>query len=201
MSQITWHKSLKSTNTELREHISEYDNLSVVATVEQSAGRGQGDHSWYASPGKNLTFSIVFKPERLNAADALYLSRITTLSLLSYLKNKGVEARIKWPNDIWVGEKKICGILIENILNAQWVESSIIGIGLNLNEENWPEELPNPVSLHELTGKLYDIKAELAEFHKEFCRHAQMLDSEDGKNYLCKEFKANGFRLPEGLEL
>ena len=71
MSQITWHKSLKSTNTELREHISEYDNLSVVATVEQSAGRGQGDHSWYASPGKNLTFSIVFKPERLNAADAL----------------------------------------------------------------------------------------------------------------------------------
>ena len=201
MSQITWHKSLKSTNTELREHISEYDNLSVVATVEQSAGRRQGDHSWYASPGKNLTFSIVFKPERLNAADALYLSRITTLSLLSYLKNKGVEARIKWPNDIWVGEKKICGILIENILNAQWVESSIIGIGLNLNEENWPEELPNPVSLHELTGKLYDIKAELAEFHKEFCRHAQMLDSEDGKNYLCKEFKANVFRLPEGLEL
>lgn len=201
MSQITWHKSLKSTNTELREHISEYDNLSVVATVEQSAGRGQGDHSWYASPGKNLTFSIVFKPERLNAADALYLSRITTLSLLSYLKNKGVEARIKWPNDIWVGEKKICGILIENILNAQWVESSIIGIGLNLNEENWPEELPNPVSLHELTGKLYDIKAELAEFHKEFCRHAQMLDSEDGKNYLCKEFKSNVFRLPEGLEL
>ena len=201
MSQITWHKSLKSTNTELREHISEYDNLSVVATVEQSAGRGQGDHSWYASPGKNLTFSIVFKPERLNAADALYLSRITTLSLLSYLKNKGVEARIKWPNDIWVGEKKICGILIENILNAQWVESSIIGIGLNLNEENWPEELPNPVSLHELTGKLYDIKAELAEFHKEFCRHAQMRESEDGKNYLCKEFKANVFRLPEGLEL
>ena len=201
MSQITWHKSLQSTNSELREHISEYDNLSVVATVEQSAGRGQGDHSWYASPGKNLTFSIVFKPERLNAADALYLSRITTLSLLSYLKNKGVEARIKWPNDIWVGEKKICGILIENILNAQWVESSIIGIGLNLNEENWPEELPNPVSLHELTGKLYDIKAELAEFHKEFCRHAQMLESEDGKNYLCKEFKANVFRLPEGLEL
>ena len=201
MSQITWHKSLKSTNTELREHISEYDNLSVVATVEQSAGRGQGDHSWYASPGKNLTFSIVFKPERLNAADALYLSRITTLSLLSYLKNKGVEARIKWPNDIWVGEKKICGILIENILNAQWVESSIIGIGLNLNEENWPEELPNPVSLHELTGKLYDIKAELAEFHKEFCRHAQMLDSEDGKKYLCERFKEKVFRLPEGLEL
>ena len=201
MSQITWHKSLKSTNTELREHISEYDNLSVVATVEQSAGRGQGDHSWYASPGKNLTFSIVFKPERLNAADALYLSRITTLSLLSYLKNKGVEARIKWPNDIWVGEKKICGILIENILNAQWVESSIIGIGLNLNEENWPEELPNPVSLHELTGKLYDIKAELAEFHKEFCRHAQMLDSEDGKKYLCDRFKKKVFRLPEGLEL
>ena len=201
MSQITWHKSLKSTNTELREHISEYDNLSVVATVEQSAGRGQGDHSWYASPGKNLTFSIVFKPERLNAADALYLSRITTLSLLSYLKNKGVEARIKWPNDIWVGEKKICGILIENILNAQWVESSIIGIGLNLNEENWPEELPNPVSLHELTGKLYDIKAELAEFHKEFCRHAQMLDSEDGKKYLCDRFKEKVFRLPEGLEL
>ncbi|MGM9788327.1 MAG: biotin--[acetyl-CoA-carboxylase] ligase [Candidatus Cryptobacteroides sp.] len=201
MSQITWHKSLKSTNTELREHISEYDSLSVVATVEQSAGRGQGDHSWYASPGKNLTFSIVFKPENLNATDALYLSRITTLALLSYLKDKGVEARIKWPNDIWVGEKKICGILIENILDGQLVESSIIGIGLNLNEDNWPEELPNPVSLHELTGEHYDIKKELAVFHKEFCRHAEMLKSEDGKTYLCKEFKAKVFRLPEGLEL
>ncbi|MGN1225692.1 MAG: biotin--[acetyl-CoA-carboxylase] ligase [Candidatus Cryptobacteroides sp.] len=201
MSQITWHKSLKSTNTELREHISEYDSLSVVATVEQSAGRGQGDHSWYASPGKNLTFSIVFKPDYLNASDALYLSRITTLALLSYLKGKGVEARIKWPNDIWIGEKKICGILIENILDGQKVESSIIGIGLNLNEENWPEELPNPVSLHELTGEHYDIKEELAVFHKEFCRHAEMLKSEDGKNYLCKAFKAKVFRLPEGLEL
>lgn len=201
MSQITWHKSLKSTNSWLREHISEYDTMSVVATVEQSAGRGQGTHSWYASPGKNLTFSIVLKPEQLPASEALYLSRITTLSILSYLKAKGVEARIKWPNDIWVEEQKISGMLIENVLNGQYIESSIIGIGINLNEENWPEELPNPVSLHEITGEYYEIKEELAVFYKEFCRHAQMLESEDGKKYLCERFKEKVFRLPEGLEL
>lgn len=199
MSGIKWFESLASTNNEAKKHITDYDNLSVIATIEQSAGRGQGSHTWYTTPGKNLTFTIVFNPENLPASEALYLTRITTLSLLSYLAARGVRARIKWPNDIWVEDKKICGILIENILEGNLVHNSIIGIGLNINESGWPEDLPNPVSLGELTGKSYDIHEELEAFYKEFCRHAQMLSSEDGRKYLCKNFDENVFRLPEAL--
>ena len=199
MSGIKWFESLASTNNEAKKHITDYDNLSVIATIEQSAGRGQGSHTWYTTPGKNLTFTIVFNPENLPASEALYLTRITTLSLLSYLAARGVRARIKWPNDIWVEDKKICGILIENILEGNLVHNSIIGIGLNINESGWPEDLPNPVSLGELTGKSYDIHEELEAFYKEFCRHAQMLSSEDGRKYLCKNFEENVFRLPEAL--
>ena len=199
MSGIKWFESLASTNNEAKKHITDYDNLSVIATIEQSAGRGQGTHTWYTTPGKNLTFTIVFNPENLPASEALYLTRITTLSLLSYLAARGVSARIKWPNDIWVEDKKICGILIENILEGNLVHNSIIGIGLNINESGWPEDLPNPVSLGELTGKSYDIREELEAFYKEFCRHAQMLSSEDGRKYLCENFDENVFRLPEAL--
>ena len=199
MSGIKWFESLASTNNEAKKHITDYDNLSVIATIEQSAGRGQGSHTWYTTPGKNLTFTIVFNPENLPASEALYLTRITTLSLLSYLAARGVRARIKWPNDIWVEDKKICGILIENILEGNLVHNSIIGIGLNINESGWPEDLPNPVSLGELPGKSYDIHEELEAFYKEFCRHAQMLSSEDGRKYLCKNFEENVFRLPEAL--
>lgn len=199
MSGIKWFESLASTNNEAKKHITDYDNLSVIATIEQSAGRGQGSHTWYTTPGKNLTFTIVFNPENLPASEALYLTRITTLSLLSYLAARGVRARIKWPNDIWVEDKKICGILIENILEGNLVHNSIIGIGLNINESGWPEDLPNPVSLGELTGKSYDIHEELEAFYKEFCRHAQMLSSEDGRTYLCENFDENVFRLPEAL--
>lgn len=199
MSTITWYKSVNSTNSIAKEQLEAADNMSVIATFEQSAGRGQGTHTWYATPGKNLTFSIIFKPSALAASDALYLTRITTLSLLSFLKGHGVNARIKWPNDIWVEDKKICGILIESILSDGLVKAAIIGIGLNINEKDWPGDLPNPVSLGELTGKDYDVRAELEAFVKEFSRHASMLDNTDGRTYLCSEFEKHVFRLPEAL--
>ncbi len=196
---ITWHKCLESTNSDAKMHIDDYDNLSVSAAISQEKGRGQADHKWFATPGKNLTFTIILKPRGFAATDALFLTRITTLSLLSYLNTKGIKARIKWPNDIWVGEKKICGILIENTLDGPLVKYSLIGIGLNVNERNWPEYLPNPVSMSEITGKEYDIRAELEEFHKEFCRHEQMYWNDDGKKKLCEEFEKNVFRLSEAL--
>ena len=196
---ITWQERVKSTNSEAGTHISDYDNLSIIAAHCQDAGRGQGDHRWYATPGRNLTFTIVLKPSDFPASDALYLTRITTLALLSYLSAKGIEARIKWPNDIWVGDRKICGILIENTLDGPTVKWSLIGIGLNVNERDWPEDLPNPVSMYELTGREYDLETELEAFHKEFCRFAKMYSSENGKNYLTREFELKVFRLPEAL--
>ena len=199
MSGIKWFAELDSTNNEARRTLDGLDNFSVLATESQTAGRGQGLHTWYATPGRNLTFTVVLKPRQLDARDGILITYITTVSLVRFLAEHGIEARIKWPNDIWVGDKKICGILIENVLDGQYVGASIIGIGLNINETGWPEELPNPVSLSELTGRQYDIHEELERFYKIFCRHAEMIYGEDGRKLLQEEFEKRVFRLPEAL--
>ena len=199
--RIIWLDSAKSTNSELRMRLGELDNLSVIAAVEQTAGRGQGSHTWYSSPRTNLTFSILYRfPEDgqglLKVADMLLVTQITTLGIRDYLLTKGITAGIKWPNDIWVGDRKICGILIENILDGDRIEASIVGIGLDVNEETWPEELPNPVSMKQLTGIHYELVSELEELCASISkRYFQSMDKE-GRKSLEKEFNEHMFRLP-----
>lgn len=199
--RIIWLDSAKSTNSELRMRLGELDNLSVIAAVEQTAGRGQGSHTWYSSPRTNLTFSMLYRfPEEgqglLKVADMLLVTQITTLGIRDYLLSKGITAGIKWPNDIWVGNRKICGILIENILDGDRIEASIVGIGLDVNEETWPEELPNPVSMKQLTGIHYELVSELEELCESISkRYFQSMDKE-GRKSLEKEFNEHMFRLP-----
>ena len=199
--RIIWLDSATSTNSELRMRLGELDNLSVIAAVEQTAGRGQGSHTWYSSPRTNLTFSILYRfPEEgqglLKVADMLLVTQITTLGIRDYLLSKGITAGIKWPNDIWVGDRKICGILIENILDGDRIEASIVGIGLDVNEETWPEELPNPVSMKQLTGVHYELVSELEELCESISkRYFQSMD-EEGRKSLEKEFTEHMFRLP-----
>ena len=198
--RILWLESTESTNNALRTRLEACDNLSIVAARCQTAGRGQGSHSWFSSPGKNLTFSILYRYEgdfSLAASDALLITQVTTLALRDYLLGHGVEARIKWPNDIWVGARKICGILIENILEGAFIRASIVGIGLNLNETGWPEGLPNPVSLHELTGRSYDPDTELVKLENELRRRFGLLADADGRASLQEEFGKYMFRLRE----
>jgi len=198
---IIWLETVDSTNHALRARINDFDNLSIIAAREQTAGRGQGTHTWYATPGKNLTFSILYRfagAFHLKAIDALLITQVTTLALRDYLLGHGVRARIKWPNDIWVDDRKICGILIENILEGGIVRESIVGIGLNVNETGWPAELPNPVSLSELTGRRYTLESELTELHQAICRRFGQLGSTDGRKSLEEEFGEYMFRLPEG---
>ena len=191
-----WLDKVESTNKSLREALPHSDNLSVIAAVEQMAGRGQGSHSWHSLRGQNLTFSILFKPSALAAGKILLITCATTLGILDYLSSKGIRARIKWPNDIWVGDKKICGILIENILREGLVDSSIIGVGLNLNQVEWPSDLPNPVSLKELTGKSYDTAEELEGLANKICRRLTSIGDSDGESELQEEFGKKVFRLP-----
>jgi BirA family biotin operon repressor/biotin-[acetyl-CoA-carboxylase] ligase len=198
-AHIIWLDEADSTNKVLRERLEDLDNLSVVAAVAQTAGRGQGAHTWYASPGANLTFSILYRfgDVRVAVSDVLLVTQLTTLAIRDYLLGHGVEGRIKWPNDIWVADRKICGILIENILEESFLRESIVGIGLNLNERDWPADLPNPVSLSELTGKRYDVPSELARLEKEIRRRFALLGSDDGRKSLQEEFGKYMFRLPE----
>lgn len=109
--------------------------------------------------GKNITFSILFYPN-IKPENNFIISMLTSLGICMYLKEKGLSPKIKWPNDIYIGNHKVCGILIENNVSADKIHSSIIGVGFNLNQREFPSDLPNPVSLAYYTGKTYSIKQE-----------------------------------------
>ena len=153
---IIWVESVDSTNNECKRRIDDMDNLSVVSAMSQTDGRGQRGNSWASSPGENLTFSILMKfptgtqkgdLEPMHAYDQFALSAIASLSVVELLSMHEIRAQIKWPNDIYVGDRKISGILIENTLRGEWISSSVIGIGLNVNQRNFDVILPNPTSM------------------------------------------------------
>ena len=144
---IIWLQSVDSTNEEAKRHISDIDNLSVLSAWEQTAGRGQRGNTWTSNAGENLMFSIVLKSPVLMAEDHFALNEIAALSVSEFLSTYGIKAQIKWPNDIYVDKKKICGILIENSFRGKSISSSIIGIGLNINQRNFNVNLPNPTSM------------------------------------------------------
>jgi BirA family biotin operon repressor/biotin-[acetyl-CoA-carboxylase] ligase len=202
LTDIRWLDTVESTNDEARKAVGELDNLSVIAARCQTAGRGQGDHTWHSRPGENLTFTVVLKfgceggLAPLAARDVLLITQAVTLALRRYLKGKGVSARIKWPNDIYAGDRKICGILIENILHGPEVAASIVGIGLNLNQTEFPPDLPNPVSLSLLTGKRYDPEKELVRFMRILRECAGKTNTAGGRRYLDRTFNEYMFRLP-----
>ena len=162
---IIWLESVDSTNEECRRRISDIDNLSVVAALSQTSGRGQRGNVWLSEAGQNLTFSIVLKfpinvmdgeLEPMHAYDQFVLSEIAALSVVDMLAEHDIQAKIKWPNDIYVGDRKICGMLIENSLRGEWIQHSIIGIGLNVNQRNFDVTLPNPTSMvlcNEISGE------------------------------------------------
>jgi len=188
---IKWYDELDSTNSEAQRHISDIDNLSVIAAVNQTAGRGQRGNSWLVHPGENLTFSLVYKPQfDLPATRQFDISRATTAGICEYLRGKGVSCRIKWPNDIYVRSKKVCGILIENTLSAGNVASSIIGIGLNVNQKEFPPTLVNPSSMTLVTGKTYVTKDELPELCGCLVGKLEMLESPEGTAMLREEYQS-----------
>ena len=202
LTDIRWFDTVESTNDEARKALGGLDNLSVIAARCQTAGRGQGDHTWHSRPGENLTFTVVLKfggegaIATLAVRDVLLITESVTLALRKYLKGKGVAARIKWPNDIYVEDRKICGILIENILHGQEVAASIVGIGLNLNQTEFPPDIPNPVSLSLLTGRRYDPERELARFMRILADCTEKTNTAVGRRYLERMFNRYMFRLP-----
>ena len=201
LTDIRWYDTVDSTNDEARRLIRDLDNLSVIAARCQTAGRGQGDHKWHSLPGENLTFSVVLKFGEqglapLAARDALTITETITLALRLYLEEKSISVRIKWPNDIYTGDKKICGILIENILHGSDIVSSIVGIGLNLNQTKFPADLPNPISVALMTGASYDPASELVRFRDILSACAEKTNTAEGRRYLDECFKEYVFNLP-----
>lgn len=151
-------KETQSTSLYLRELAGkeEVRDFTLVRADYQTAGRGQRGNSWEAEDGKNLLFSFLVHPSFLLAKKQFLLSQITSLSIKEELDNYAGGFSIKWPNDIYWNNKKICGMLIENNLSGMHITQSIAGIGVNINQEQFTSAAPNPVSLKQITGKEYD---------------------------------------------
>lgn len=150
--------SVDSTNNYIANAILDgsVDHGTVILADEQFAGRGQRGNIWQSEAGSNLTFSIYLNNVNLSVNDQFELNRWISICLIRALRRLGVEALIKWPNDIFVNEQKIAGILIENTIRGQIIAHSIIGVGLNVNQIQF-EEL-NATSLSILKDKRFDIK-------------------------------------------
>ena len=149
-----------STNTTLDElcNSQQLPNLTCVFTDYQSAGRGQRGNSWESEDGANLLFSVVSFPDFLPANKQFYLSQTNALALQETLSRYADDITVKWPNDIYWKDMKLCGTLIENDLMGMNLSRSIAGTGVNLNQQKFVSEAPNPVSLSQITGQHYDIE-------------------------------------------
>ncbi|MCR5408628.1 MAG: biotin--[acetyl-CoA-carboxylase] ligase [Bacteroidales bacterium] len=154
---IVWYDSIDSTNSEALRRLPELPSGTVLAAREQTSGRGQRGNTWFTEAGKNLTFSIVLKPSSLAAGEAHLLNYLASVAVAEFLEGYGVSCSIKWPNDIYVGRKKICGILVENSLSGGCVAASVIGIGININQTDFPQ-LANATSLSLATGCEYVLE-------------------------------------------
>ncbi len=125
---------------------------------EQTAGRGQRGNSWEAEPGKNITLSVMLRPDNLPALRQFEISEAVALGVADTVESLGIEGvAVKWPNDIYVGDRKIAGILIENSIRGANIAYSVAGIGLNVNQTEFRSDAPNPVSIAQLTGRSYDL--------------------------------------------
>ena len=163
-----WLDSIDSTNSEALRRLPELPGGTVLAARDQTAGRGQRGNTWFTEPGKNLTFTIVLKGLPLGASQAVRLNYLSSVAVADYLDSRGVKAAIKWPNDIYVGGRKICGMLIENTLGPGGeLLASVVGIGINVNQKLFPQ-LANATSLTLCTGKEYGLEEELEAFLAHF---------------------------------
>ncbi len=159
-SKLIYYKNLPSTNSEavslLRDK--KLSEGTVIHTGFQTAGRGHGGNKWESGENKNLLISIILYPSTIRPSDQFLLSMTISLGICDFLGHYIPSISIKWPNDIYVKDDKIAGILIENSVMGDQIEHSVAGIGININQEKFLGDAPNPVSLAILTGTDHDLR-------------------------------------------
>jgi len=166
-------KEVDSTNNFLKNLLSNSKPVpegTVIMAESQYAGRGQQQNQWHSEPGKNLTFSLLLKPTFLNAQNQFDLTRAISMGVYDALEPLlGEQLKIKWPNDIYYGDKKLGGMLIENLIQGSQIKNSVIGIGINVNQENFPADAVNATSVKQILHADYSLKVLLSEI----CRHIE----------------------------
>ena len=172
------------------------ENFTVVVTQNQTKGRGQQNNEWLSEPHKNLTFSVFTTLKDVKIIHKKYLNFAISLAIYKVLFDKNLaKISIKWPNDLMVANKKICGILIENTFFGDQIKSTIVGIGLNVNQEKFPDALRNVTSLKLATLKETDLNVLLHEILVALKTNIKILESKDfhllEKQYLNVLYKKN----------
>ena len=153
---IHYFEQLTSSNDEAT--LPHYREGDIIWVERQTAGRGQRGHSWQSNEGENLTFTALLEPTFLPPSEQFSLLQVVALAMVDMLSEYGIEAKIKWTNDIYVGDRKLVGILMEHKLQGAAIGRTIAGIGINVNQTEFDPELPNPTSMRLIAGREFDRK-------------------------------------------
>lgn len=200
--------SVNSTNTYAKNLLSKSNPTegTVIFAAQQSAGRGQIGSKWNTAPKKNIIMSTILFPKFLLATQQFQLNKVISLAVMDTIQphlDATQQLLIKWPNDIYVNNKKLGGILIENSLRGAYLEHAVVGIGLNINQLDFDVSLPNPTSLSLLTQKTYNLETLLSDLCTRIEYHYLQLKSKHHKidtlylNYLLGYNEWRNFLLPE----
>lgn len=169
-----------------------YVDGDLIVAHAQSAGRGQRGNKWTSRAGENLTFTLVVEPREVLVCEQFTVSMRTALAVVGALGAVGVEAKVKWPNDIYVGERKICGILIEHSFSSEYLDRSLLGVGVNVAQRDFDPAAANPVSL-----AMLGVEVSTDEVLELFCEHFTALGElsvdELHALYMSKLYRGEGF--------
>ena len=171
----------------------------VVLTFRQTRGRGQAQNIWESEDYKNLTFSLILRPDFLPASSQFQLSQVISLGLAGYLSAETGDVAIKWPNDLLIGKGKVAGMLVENSVMGSTIGWTVAGIGLNLNQQTFCKYLPPAVSLSQVTGRVYCPEEVLNEvFASIMNRYGQLKNGRTGE--ISRDYLARLFGMEQWLD-
>lgn len=174
------------------------EDVPLIYTTYQTAGRGQTGNGWESERGKNLLLSYLLREPEVNISEMFLLNVIAAVAAhrtiaewLSFEQRPMLS--IKWPNDIYIGNRKIAGILVENSLSGTKIQHSIAGIGINVNQEQWVSGAPNPVSIKQLTGVKADVDAIVKRFKHKLENNLSWDPVQLLNYYRVHQYRSNGY--------
>ena len=188
MEQLQFIETTHSTNVTLRKNASltlqdwnkDYHFYGIY-TLEQTQGKGLGSNRWLSQRGQNILISFLFQPP-ITIQNQFYFNQYFALAIRDFLSKFIENPMIKWPNDIYVGNKKIAGILIEHSIQGDTLKYSIAGVGININQTLFEPEIPNPTSLSILTGITFDIPELIDQLADSLNEHYHLIMNQNYKN-------------------
>ena len=185
-----------TTSTNDLAHEPQYGHMDIIWAEHQTEGRGQRGHSWHSTEGENITFSVVLEPRFLPIVEQFLLSEVVALALVETLAHYNITCCIKWTNDIYAKDNKIAGVLIEHSLSGDCIARTIVGIGLNINQRTFPDDIPNPTSMALERNASFDREEVLRNFATTLQRYYALLE-QGNKEAIEAQYIATMYHLGE----